>query len=103
MVFSGSDWCAPCIKLDKLVWQTKEFTNYADKNLVLYKADFPRKKKNQLSEELTIANKQLAEKYKLQSFPSVFLLSANGKILDVLTNVKQNPKSYLAKLNHYIE
>ena len=25
LVFSGSDWCAPCIKLDKTVWQSEEF------------------------------------------------------------------------------
>jgi thiol-disulfide isomerase/thioredoxin len=25
LVFSGSDWCAPCIKLDKSIWQSTEF------------------------------------------------------------------------------
>jgi len=26
LVFSGSDWCAPCIKLDKEIWKSKEFS-----------------------------------------------------------------------------
>ncbi len=44
LVFSGSDWCAPCIKLDKEIWQSDEFKKYALGHYVLYKADFPRKK-----------------------------------------------------------
>ena len=23
LVFSGSDWCAPCIKLDRSIWQSE--------------------------------------------------------------------------------
>ena len=29
LVFQGSDWCAPCIKLDKEIWQTDSFKTYA--------------------------------------------------------------------------
>ncbi len=25
IVFSGSDWCAPCIKLDRSIWQSEAF------------------------------------------------------------------------------
>ena len=28
LVFQGSDWCAPCIKLDRDVWATNEFKAY---------------------------------------------------------------------------
>ena len=61
LVFSGSDWCAPCIKLDREVWSTRVFKDFAKENLVLYKADFPRRKANQLSAQLSTQNKQLAE------------------------------------------
>ena len=47
LVFSGSDWCAPCIKLDKTVWQSAEFKKESESNWVIYKADFPKKKANQ--------------------------------------------------------
>jgi thioredoxin-related protein len=82
LVFSGSDWCAPCIKLDKVVWQSEEFKKEAEKNWVTYKADFPKKKANQLAPELTEANKKLAEKYnKNGSFPLVVLLDKSGKVI----------------------
>ena len=82
MVFSGSDWCAPCIKLDKTVWQSEAFKNEAEKNWIIYKADFPKKKANQLAVEMTEQNKKLAEKYNQNgSFPLVLLLDKNGKAL----------------------
>ena len=62
LVFSGSDWCAPCIKLDKNVWQSEEFKTFAAENLVLVRADFPKKKANVLPEALQNSNKALAEK-----------------------------------------
>jgi thioredoxin-related protein len=36
--FSGSDWCIPCIKLQKEVLNTQEFKSFADENLVLINA-----------------------------------------------------------------
>ena len=84
LVFSGSDWCAPCIKLDKIVWQSEEFKKEAGTNWVIYKADFPKKKANQLSPALTAANKLLAEKYNTSgNFPLVLLLDKNGVVLGI--------------------
>ena len=48
MVFQGSDWCAPCMKLDKEIWTSQEFISYSDENLVMLKVDFPKRKKNAL-------------------------------------------------------
>ena len=45
LVFSGSDWCIPCIRLEKEVWQDSIFLAYAKENLVLYRADFPKRKR----------------------------------------------------------
>jgi len=43
--FSGSDWCIPCIRMRKDIFDNKSFLQMADSTLVLYNADFPRKKK----------------------------------------------------------
>src|SRR5438093_216309 len=42
--FTGSDWCGWCMKMDKDVLKTKEFKEYASKNLVLVEVDFPQNK-----------------------------------------------------------
>ncbi|WP_159476684.1 thioredoxin family protein [Dyadobacter sp. 3J3] len=80
--FSGSDWCGPCIKLKKEVFESTEFSEYAKQNLVLVRADFPRQKKNQLSKEQVSQNEILAEKYNPKGlFPLTVLIDTNGKIV----------------------
>ena len=96
LVFSGSDWCAPCIKLDKNIWQSEEFKKYSDQNYILYKADFPKKKANQLSETLKNQNNELAEKYNQNgNYPLVVLLDKNGKVLGMTGYKNVSPNDYL--------
>lgn len=80
--FSGSDWCGPCIRLTKEVFQSPEFEALAAKELILVRADFPRSRKNQLSPEQQKKNDALAERYNSKgSFPLTLLLDANGVVI----------------------
>ena len=80
--FSGSDWCGPCIMLRNKIFASPVFSEMADSNLVLVNADFPRKKKNQLSKEIADQNDDLAEQYNPSGkFPFTLLLDENGKVL----------------------
>ena len=82
LTFSGSDWCVPCIRLHKEVFESTVFEKYADDNLVLVNADFPRLKKNRLSKEQTKKNENLADQYNRNgSFPLTVLLDAHGKVI----------------------
>ncbi|MCA8830054.1 thioredoxin family protein [Hymenobacter pini] len=81
-VFSGSDWCKPCIMLKQEVFDKPEFTRYAQDKLVLARFDFPRSKKNKLPAEQTKQNEQAAAKLNKEgSFPLVVLLSPDGTVL----------------------
>ncbi|WP_396137675.1 thioredoxin family protein [Flavobacterium sp.] len=103
IVFSGSDWCAPCIKLDKNIWQSESFKNEAAKDWVLIKANFPRKKANELSKEQTEHNRKLAEKYNTEgSFPLVVILDKNGKLLGKMGFKNVSPEEYI-KMIHALE
>lgn len=77
--FTGSDWCPYCQDLQTEVFQTAEFKTWAAKNVILFEADFPQKKK--LSDSLTKQNESLAKKYGIRSFPTVLFLNAKGEIL----------------------
>lgn len=102
LVFSGSDWCAPCMKLEKNIWNSEEFKAEAQQNWIIYKADFPKKKANQLSEELTQQNKQLAEKYnKGGSFPLVVLLDSSGKVLGMTGFKNSSPQEYINLIHSF--
>ena len=102
LVFQGSDWCAPCIKLDKEVWSTPEFKSYAKDHFVMLQADFPRKKANSLAPEQQEKNNQLAEKYNQNGyFPFVVILDENGKVLGETGYQKMQPKEYIKLLNSF--
>ncbi len=102
LVFSGSDWCAPCIKLDKSIWQSTEFQEYAKEHWILLRADFPRKKANQLSGDQRNKNTQLAEKYNKNGyFPLVLVLDANGNILGQTGYKNISVKEYIALLKSF--
>ena len=102
LVFQGSDWCAPCIKLDREIWSTEAFKKYAKENYVMLKADFPRKKNNALSETQTKANGLLAEKYNKRGFfPFVVVLDSKGKVLGESSYKKTTPENYIKELNAF--
>jgi thioredoxin-related protein len=103
--FSGSDWCAPCIKLKKEVLTTASFESYADKKLVLVRADFPRLKKNQLETSQKAANEALAAKYNPKGkFPLTVLLNAKGEVLKTWEGyTKENSEAALtASIDKYL-
>lgn len=102
LVFSGSDWCAPCIKLDRLLFQSAEFKEYAKEHLILFKADFPRKKKNRLSPQKELYNKALAQRFNPKGyFPLVLLLDEEENILGSFAYEGQEVQQYISLLNSY--
>lgn len=95
LYFSGSDWCRPCIRLSKEVLNTKEFKDFAGKNLLILQVDFPRGRN--LTREEVLENIQLAEKYNPDGvFPLLVLLDDN---LEVLTSLKYTSSDF----NYYIQ
>lgn len=102
MIFSGSDWCAPCMRLEKNIWQSEEFKKESAEKWVLLKLNFPRKKANQLSEEHTNHNRALAEKYNREgSFPLVIIMQPDGKILGKLGFKNVDPKEYISLMEAF--
>lgn len=80
--FSGSDWCGPCIRMHKEIFESNSFIQYAGDNLVLVNADFPRLKKHELSKNQQAKNDQLADTYNKDGiFPLTVLLTSDGKVL----------------------
>lgn len=99
MVFSGSDWCAPCIKLEKYIWESDDFKRHANINWILLKLDFPKRKANKLSKEQQSHNDALAEKYNNKGyFPLVLVLDKNGNILGETGYKKITAQTYVDEL-----
>ena len=98
--FSGSDWCSWCITLDKEVFNTSEFKKYADENLILFMADFPRTKEQSIA--MKDQNVRLMDKYQVFGFPTVLLLTSNGEVVFTTGYQKGGPKPYIESLKKAI-
>ena len=94
--FTGSDWCGWCIMLEKEVFSKPEFKEYASKNLVLFEADFPRRK--ELPAETLEQNQRLAMKYQIQGFPTIVVLDSSGKAIAQLGYIRGGPQAFISEL-----
>ena len=77
--FTGSDWCPPCMKQNKDVFEQSAFEDYAKDKLVLVKLDFPRRKEQDPA--IKERNQKLSTQYGVEVFPTIILLSPEGKEL----------------------
>lgn len=102
IVFTGSDWCAACMKLEKQILKSREFIEYAAKHYILVRADFPRKRKNRLSRQQQKINDALAEQYNPNGiFPLMVVLDASGHVLGKTSYENIGPKGYIEKLQRF--
>ena len=77
-VFTGSDWCGPCIALKKKVLQTDQFAQWATENVVLLEVDFP-KNTNQ-SPAIKDQNRELSNRYNIAGYPTVLVIDTDGQV-----------------------
>ena len=102
LVFSGSDWCIPCIRLEKEVWQDHVFLAYAKENLVLYRADFPKRKKNQLALALRVKHDSLAAQYNPKGyFPWVVVFGKDKTVKGTFVYTKDPVMHYIEQIKSF--
>ena len=99
MEFTGSDWCPPCIQLEKNVLSQEAFKTGAPKNFILLKLDSPRDKSKQTPEEIE-QYQVLSKQYAVQGVPTIFLTDAKGEPYWQTVGYSGDPADkYVANLN----
>jgi protein disulfide-isomerase len=99
--FTGSDWCGWCIKLDKEVFSTKEFKDWAAKNVILLQVDFPNSKPQ--PEKIKKQNDMLQKRFNIEGFPTIVFINAAGKEIGRSGYEPGGPKAWTAKANKIIK
>jgi protein disulfide-isomerase len=94
--FTGSDWCIWCKRLDEEVFSKKEFKDYVKDKFELVMVDFPQLRP--LPKKKAEANQAVAEKYKIQGYPTVLVMDGDGKVLAKLGYMEGGPKAFIAEL-----
>ena len=102
LIFSGSDWCLPCQWLEKKILTDSTFKEFAKKQLILFKADFPQKKK--LPPETAKRNEVLAEEFNPEGvFPFLLLLSPERTILTLLEFENYSPENFIDQIKEALQ
>lgn len=76
--FTGSDWCGPCKLLHADFFESQKFIELANKELILYKANFPRRT-DLVTPEQKKVNYKIKSKYAVRGYPTVLMLSSDGE------------------------
>ena len=71
--FTGSDWCGWCKKLKKEVFNTPQFKEWADQNVVLLELDYPRRK--QQDEKIKKQNRELQQIFQVRGYPTIHIFN----------------------------
>lgn len=96
--FTGSDWCGPCIRLNKEVFALESFNAGVKGKFVCVELDFPNDKKN-LTAETFKQNAELLKEYKIPGYPTVVLCDASGKPYAKTGYQEGGPEAYVKHLD----
>ena len=78
LLFTGSDWCTYCKKLEKEVLSKSAFLDYATNEFECVVLDFP-KDASMLSAKERRRNRELQEKFEVRGYPLVLIVSAGDE------------------------
>ena len=96
LLFTGSDWCIWCKRLEQEILSTPEFKDYAAGKLVLVKLDFPQSTPQ--SDQLKAQNSRLARQNGIKGYPTVVILDSSGQRVGNLGYMKGGPAGFINKL-----
>ena len=96
--FTGSDWCGWCVRLHEEVFAKEPFSAAAGKDYVLVALDFPQGDEAKAKVPNPERNQQVAEKYGIQSFPTVLLMTPEGDVFGQTGYQQGGPEKYVEHL-----
>ena len=100
LLFTGSDWCPPCMALEEQVLDQSSFNEPMAGGFVPVLLDFPRSKPQE--DATRRQNSSLQSRYQIQGYPTMLLTDAAGQVYakagydDVLA--ARGPEAYAAHL-----
>lgn len=102
-VFSGSDWCKPCIMYEQEVFAKPEFASFAKDRLVLAHFDFPRQKRNQPTAAQVKLNEAAAAQLNREGdFPLAVVIAPDGHVLARTGYIAGGPAAFEAYLKKVV-
>lgn len=101
LVFTGSDWCLWCQKLERDILSKPEFSKWS-KKLIKIEVDFPQS--TSLSQKIADRNQQLLQRYgkHVESYPTVLFVNAKGKVLAKTGYINDDVNNWIANADQIL-
>jgi thioredoxin-related protein len=100
LAFIGTDWSISSLRLDREVFDQAEFADNSKYNFLLCKVHFYQTQER--APETIRQNEQLANRYKVEEFPTVVVLNPDGVELGRLGYIPGGVKPFAAAVNAII-
>jgi thioredoxin-related protein len=100
LAFIGTDWSISSLRLDREVFDQAEFADNSKYNFLLCKVHFYQTQER--APETIRQNEQLANRYKVEEFPTVVVLNPDGVELGRLWYIPGGVKPFAAAVNAII-
>ncbi|MEM9413353.1 MAG: thioredoxin family protein, partial [Planctomycetota bacterium] len=97
LLYTGSDWCPPCKKLEAEVFSQDAFVNEAGSQFIFVMFDFP--KKSELPDKTAQQNHQWATKFGIEGYPTVVLMDRQQRPFGITGYREGGVENYLAILS----
>ena len=97
LIFTGSDWCPNCRRLEKKILKDTLFINFARDNIRIEFVDFPQHVRQ--DPDVIARNKALAEKYNFMGvYPTILLLNAGDSLMGQIFYKNQSPEEFIEQI-----
>tara|TARA_B100001971_G_scaffold207330_1_gene227361 strand:+ start:273 stop:1433 length:1161 start_codon:yes stop_codon:yes gene_type:complete len=101
LLFTGSDWCPPCMSLEKIIFQSPQWQSLTQTSVLTYTCDFPIRK--QIPKQTRQENNRLAKSFNVTSYPTQIILNPAGKALDRRQGYSPGPITpYISWVSSYV-
>ena len=97
ILFTGTNWCPACMKLEREVIRNSEFIQGVGEKFIFLKAEFPDYSESGM---VNSPYKPLFARYKVDVFPTIVVVDALGEKLFTVNYQKAGPQAYVHELLH---
>lgn len=96
IVLTGSEWCKPCVKMKKNVFENQEFISYANEHFVIFEVNLGRHW--DMDSKLYKDYAFFKEKYQSNALPTLIVLDSNEVRKAVISEKLTSFESTMDKL-----
>jgi thiol-disulfide isomerase/thioredoxin len=100
VLFTGSDWCVWCQKMDDEVFSQHEFAVYTHAKYVIVKLDYPQQTPQ--PDSVKQENAEMLRRFEVRGFPNAIIMDENSRVLTRIEGYQAGgPSNFIHIMQQY--